>query len=204
MLISWYHILQPRYYLIPRCLILIPWCRRFIPWHHILISSYHLLIPWHHILISSYHLLIMWYPSFSIQQPDQRSHDDVIKWKHFPRNWPFVRGIHRSPLNSPHKGQWRGAWMFSFICAWLNDWINNREAGDLRRHCAHNDVIVVNFLLPHDPESNLRILKGNTSHLPSHVLFKFQTEAKRGFECQCCCFYNRMRFYEEIISDGNF
>ena len=24
------------------------------------------------------------------------SHDDVIKWKHFPRNWSFVRGIHRS------------------------------------------------------------------------------------------------------------
>ena len=23
-------------------------------------------------------------------------HDDVIKCKHFPRNWPFVRGIHRS------------------------------------------------------------------------------------------------------------
>ena len=25
-----------------------------------------------------------------------REHDDVIKWKHFPRYWPFVRGIHRS------------------------------------------------------------------------------------------------------------
>ena len=24
-------------------------------------------------------------------------HDDVIKWKNFPRYWPFVRGIHRSP-----------------------------------------------------------------------------------------------------------
>ena len=23
-------------------------------------------------------------------------HDDVIKWKHFPRYWPFVWGIHRS------------------------------------------------------------------------------------------------------------
>ena len=23
-------------------------------------------------------------------------HDDVIKWKHFPCYWPFVRGIHRS------------------------------------------------------------------------------------------------------------
>ena len=32
-------------------------------------------------------------------------HDDVIKWKHFPRYWPFVRGIHRSTVNSPHKGQ---------------------------------------------------------------------------------------------------
>ena len=30
------------------------------------------------------------------------SQDDVIKWKHFPRYWPFVRGIHRSPVNSPH------------------------------------------------------------------------------------------------------
>ena len=35
-------------------------------------------------------------------------YDDVIKWKHFPRYWPFVRGIHRSPVKSPHKGQWRG------------------------------------------------------------------------------------------------
>ena len=71
------------------------------------------------------------------------SHDDVIKWKHFPRYWPFVRGIHRSPVNSPHKGQWRGALMFSLICAWINDWVSNREAGDLRRHRAHYDVIVM-------------------------------------------------------------
>ena len=26
------------------------------------------------------------------------NHDAVIKWKHFPRSWPFVRGIHRSPV----------------------------------------------------------------------------------------------------------
>ena len=26
----------------------------------------------------------------------QHMHDDVIKWKHFPRYWLFVRGIHRS------------------------------------------------------------------------------------------------------------
>ena len=27
---------------------------------------------------------------------DYKQHDSVINWKHFPRNWPFVRGIHRS------------------------------------------------------------------------------------------------------------
>ena len=70
-------------------------------------------------------------------------HDDAIKWKHFPRYWPFVRGIHRSPVNSPHKGQWRGAFMFSLICAWINGGVNNREAGDLRRHQAHYYVIVM-------------------------------------------------------------
>ena len=70
-------------------------------------------------------------------------HDDVIRWKHFPRYWPFVRGIHRSPVNSPHKGQWRGAFMFSLICARINRWVNNREAGDLRRYRAHYNVIVM-------------------------------------------------------------
>ena len=70
-------------------------------------------------------------------------HVDVIKWKHFPRYWPFVRGIHRSPVNSPHKGQWRGASVLSLICAWTNGWVNNRDAGDFRRHCAHFEVIVM-------------------------------------------------------------
>ena len=70
-------------------------------------------------------------------------HDDVIKWKHFPRYWPFVWGIHRSPVNSPHKGQWRGALMFTLICARINGWVNNREAGDLRRYRTHYDVIVM-------------------------------------------------------------
>ena len=53
------------------------------------------------------------------------SYDDVINWKHFPRYWPFVRGIHRLPVNSP------------------NAWVNNDEAGDLKRHCTHYDVTVM-------------------------------------------------------------
>ena len=70
-------------------------------------------------------------------------HDDVIKWKHVPRHWPFVGGIHRSLMNSPPKGQWSGALVFSLICAWTKSWANNGDAGDLRRHRAHYDVIVM-------------------------------------------------------------
>ena len=66
-----------------------------------------------------------------------------LQMENFPRNWPFVWGIHRSPVNYPHKGQWREALMFSLISVWINDWVNNREAGDLRRYRAHYDVTVM-------------------------------------------------------------
>ena len=56
---------------------------------------------------------------------------DVIKWKHFQRHWSFVRGIHRSPVNSLHN------------CARTKSWVNNRNAGDLRCHRAHYEVIVM-------------------------------------------------------------
>ena len=63
--------------------------------------------------------------------------------------WSFVRGIHLSPVSkSPHKGQWRGALTFSSICAWANVWANHRDAGDLRHHLVHYDVIVM-YMQPH-------------------------------------------------------
>ena len=76
-------------------------------------------------------------------RPNLKRHDDVIKWKQFPRYWPFVQGIHRSPVNSPHKCQWRGTLMFSWICAWINGWVNSGEVGGWRRHRAHYDVTVM-------------------------------------------------------------
>ena len=59
-------------------------------------------------------------------------HDDIIKWKHIPRYWPLVRGIHQSPANSPHKGQWREALMFP-----------------LWRHRAHYDVTIMFYDVVH-------------------------------------------------------
>ena len=86
--------------------------------------------------------IFVWYCLFYCDRSlTDCSHDDVIKWKHYPPYCPFVRGIHRSPVNSPHKGHWRGALMFSLIYGWTNGWVNNRKAGDLRHHRAHYDAM---------------------------------------------------------------
>ena len=72
----------------------------------------------------------------------ERIHDDVIKWKHFPR--------YLCAGNSPITGEFpsqrpvtRSFDVFSLIWAWTNGWINNRGAGDLRRHRAHYDVTIM-------------------------------------------------------------
>ena len=93
---------------------------------------------------------IGWDPRPSIISGNEnKKHDDVIKWKHIPRYWPFVWGIHRSPANSLHKGQWHGASMFYLICARISGWANNSEAGNLRSHRAHYDVIVMGIPIIH-------------------------------------------------------
>ena len=113
-------------------------CRRqAIAWNNVQIIDTHSSaisqqmrkIRWQKLLLK----MILWY------------HDDAIKWKHFLRYWPFVRGNSPggSPVNSQHKGQLRGALMFSLICVWISGWVNKRESGDLRRYRAHYDVIVM-------------------------------------------------------------
>ena len=81
-------------------------------------------------------------------------YDDVIKWEHFLRYWPFVRGIQRSPVNSPHKGRWGRAFMFYSSAPWINGRVNNQEAGwfktpsrSLWRHC--NAIYTFLHLSPH-------------------------------------------------------
>ena len=81
-------------------------------------------------------------------------HDELHQIETFPRCWSFVRGIHRLSVDSPHKGQWRRALLFSFIYAWTNGWANNPDAGDLRRHHAHCDIILMGCKL----SGNLQML----------------------------------------------
>ena len=71
------------------------------------------------------------------------NHDDVIKWKHLPRYWPFVRGIHQSRWIPHTKASDAELWWFLWSAVRINGWVNKREAGDLRRHHGHYDVIVM-------------------------------------------------------------
>ena len=95
-------------------------------------------------------------------------HDDVIKWKHFSRYWPFVRGIHWSPVNSPHKGQWHGALFFDLH---LNKRLSKQSWGGwferlshpLWRHCNGMDPIICTH---HRPPS------GNGNKTPAFLLYE--------------------------------
>ena len=87
--------------------------------------------------------IIVWWLSNCKSYDYPSAHDDDIKWKHFRCYCPFVRGFHRSPVNSPQKSQCRGALMFSLICAWTNGSVNNQDVGDLRRHRTHYDITVM-------------------------------------------------------------
>ena len=72
------------------------------------------------------------------------NHDYVIKWKHFPRYWPFVRGIHLwIPRTKASDAELR---CFLWSAPWIDGWVNNRKAGNLRRQRAHYDVIVINVM----------------------------------------------------------
>ena len=61
-------------------------------------------------------------------------HYDVIKWKHFPRYWTFVRGIHQSQLDSPHKRPITRAFGFPLLIVWTDGWTNTRLTDDSRHH----------------------------------------------------------------------
>ena len=73
-------------------------------------------------------------------------HDDVIKWKHFPFYWPFVRGIHRSPVDSLTE-----ALSFDvFFDLRLNERLNKQSrcqwsetpSRSLWRHCNDNGDVI--------------------------------------------------------------
>ena len=74
-------------------------------------------------------------------------HDDVSRWKHFPRYWHFVRGplvtSRYPPLTKASDAE---LWCCFFICTWTNGSASNRDAGDLRRNRAHYGVTVMKII----------------------------------------------------------
>ena len=98
-------------------------------------------------------------PSDGLAPLGRRTSAGTARWRHQMEtfsallaicagNSPAPGEFPTGPVNSPHKGQWHGALVFSLICIWINGWVNNREAGDLRRHRAHYDFIVMSDSCP--------------------------------------------------------
>ena len=108
-------------------------------------------IPYQRNLLENQVFLIFFCRGPIFLSPNTSNHHYCKRWwrrqmEFFPRYWPFLWGIHRSPVNSPDKGQWREALIFSLISAWTNGWVNTRDDGDLRRNRSHYDVAAMRLI----------------------------------------------------------
>ena len=90
------------------------------------------------VLWNSYNLIILQFLKCT-----QMFHDDVIKWKHFPRNWSFC-GEFTGPGEFPTQRPVTRSFDVFFDLR-LNKRLSKRPCGscDLRRHRGHYDVIVM-------------------------------------------------------------
>ena len=70
-------------------------------------------------------------------------HDDVIKWKRF-RVTGHLCGEFTGPGEIPAQRPVTRSFDVSLI--WINGWVNNGEAGNLRRHRAHYDGTVMQYV----------------------------------------------------------
>ena len=78
----------------------------------------------------------------------------------------------REFTDHPHKDQWRGAVMFSLISTWINVRVNYGEAGDLRFHEAHYDIIVIPWLYRIQSDFYPFVVLGGLLSMSSTICFR--------------------------------
>ena len=73
-------------------------------------------------------------------------HDDVIKWKHFPRYWHVVGGGGNPSTGNTVTGAFPTQRpVTGSFDVFFDLHMTKRYVGDLTRHCAHYDVSVMDF-----------------------------------------------------------
>ena len=95
------------------------------------------------------------------------SHDEVIKWKHFPRCGPCVHVCWGGGFTG-HRGT-KTSDAFSFIYSWTNSWVNNNGTGDLRRRRPYHDVTLMKTQHPTKIKRKLFVVFKHGWRLIAHL-----------------------------------
>ena len=75
-------------------------CTCLLSWSVVIGNCVHCRVKTHRYTRARTHIIEIF---LSQENCNKTCHVDIIKWKHFPRYWFFVRGIHRLPMYSPQK-----------------------------------------------------------------------------------------------------
>ena len=90
-------------------------------------------------------------------------------------------------------------WCSFFICACINAWVNSREAGDLRRHRGHYDVIVMACVNGHHSEYSPLYIRGAFND----STFTYQNRSYNAKILYLICIFHWVQFQWWVQSDGN-
>ena len=113
------------------------------------------------------------------------AHDDVIKWKHFPRNWPFVRVPGEFPTKRPV------TWSFEIffelrpnkrLSKQWPGWWSEMQSSPLWRH---RNVFTLQVPAPNDPKV-ITVLAAPNGVKPSAVTVLHQNVIG------CCWYFKAM------------
>ena len=130
------HIIEPRGAHMCRwtesCLFQVMDCRLWSCWY-LMVHLQDWSHPYPYYRLSSYHNSAWHDITFRMTATERLSNNGLAK------NISYVALTKNRPLIKASDAE------LSLICPWTNDWENNQDAGNLRRHRAHYDVIVMSY-----------------------------------------------------------
>ena len=132
------------------------------------------------------------------------SDNEVNKWKHFFHCWPFVRGIHRSTVDSPHKGQWCRTLMFVWSAPEQTLKKQSRSrwfatpSRSLKRHC-NTERITGDPVCSSLKNQCSLFWPPSTRNVPRSISVKHRSDAKVSDRCRLCYLGHSLLSYTQCM-----
>ena len=121
-----------------------------------------------------------------------------------------MRGIHRSPVNSPPtKASDTEFWYFIWS-TWINGWVNDGDAGDLRRHSSLYDVTVMEGSVIREAKASLLVpwyaicfVNTRNTYCPMKYCLGYSRQENKNDSREWCRKWCHQHRHEQLCADDD-